>query len=590
MSYIDLLAWYTENKDKLEGCRIDNIFKIEGLSAYLLKLYCRGEYKNLVLEPGKRIHFTKYERQKDSTAEVTVLRELLRDRIIKDTSILGTERIIKILASEKIIYLELLPRGLMVITDENNRILFSTEYKEFKDRTIKLGLTYTPPPPLNPPTKEEIDKLLKKGNLSRILGIPQELAEALKLYATNEQELEEAKKKIEELLRKISSGNFDKCLLKDTTVLPVKIEGCIEMESYNDALDEFFTAEERSLIKSEIDKKLEEERKKLEKTIEETKRQIEDYEKKAEELRSIAQIIVANYETVNSLLSQSGKRNPFKTTINGIEVELDPSLSVYKNSAKYFDMAKEYVEKAKRAREVLEDLQRKMRDLENQILERKEEIIVASRKKEWYEKYHWTITRNGFLVIAGRDIDQNESIVRKLLEDKDIFFHSDIQGAAATVLKTNGKEPKEEDLLDAATISACHSKAWKAGMAAIDVFWVYGEQVSKTPPSGEYLKKGSFMIYGKKNYIKNVRLQLAIGLIKSEEGLKVMTGNIDNVSSKTDTYVVISPGDDDPSKLADKIIKYFYEKFGIKGLRALKEDIIREIPGKSKLLMKKIKT
>ncbi|BCU70397.1 RNA-binding protein [Stygiolobus caldivivus] len=590
MSYIDLLAWYTENKDKIEGCRIDNIFKIEGLEAYLFKLYCKGEYKNLVLEPGKRIHFTKYERQKLSTSEVSILRELLRDRIIREISILGSERIIKIVASEKTIYLELLPRGLLVITDENNRILFSTEYKEFKDRVIKLGLGYTPPPSFKPPTKEEIEKLLKKNNLSRVLGVPQEIIEALNIKAVNESELEEAKKKVDDLIKKIVSGNFEKCLLKGVTVLPVKVEHCIQMESYNDALDEFFTAEEKDLIKSEIDKKLEEDRKKLEKTIEDTKRQIEEYEKKAEELRSIAQLIVANYDTVNTILAQSNKRNTVKAVISGVEVELDPTLTVYKNSSKYYDMAKEYIEKAKKAKLVLNELQLKMEELEKQIIERKEEILVSSRKKEWYEKYHWSITRNGFLVIAGRDVDQNESIVRKLLEDRDIFLHSDIQGAAATVLKTEGREPKEEDIVDAATISACYSKAWKSGMASIDVFWVYGDQVSKSPPSGEYLKKGSFMIYGKKNYIKNVKLELAVGLLRKDNEIKIIVGNTDNVSSKTDMYVVVSPGDEDPSKLGEKIIKYFHDKFGIQGLKAIKEDLIREIPGKSRILMKKIKT
>ena len=35
---------------------------------------------------------------------------------------------------------------------------------------------------------------------------------------------------------------------------------------------------------------------------------------------------------------------------------------------------------------------------------------------------------------------------------------------------------------------------------------------AKTPPSGEYLQKGSFIISGKKNLIKNVNTELTIGL------------------------------------------------------------------------------
>jgi len=61
------------------------------------------------------------------------------------------------------------------------------------------------------------------------------------------------------------------------------------------------------------------------------------------------------------------------------------------------------------------------------------------RKKEWYEKYRWSISRNGYLIIAGKDASQNESIVKKYLRDKDIFLHADIAGAPATIIISTRK-------------------------------------------------------------------------------------------------------------------------------------------------------
>jgi hypothetical protein len=50
-----------------------------------------------------------------------------------------------------------------------------------------------------------------------------------------------------------------------------------------------------------------------------------------------------------------------------------------------------------------------------------------------------------------------------------------------------------------------------------DVYWVLGSQVSKTPPSGEYIVKGSFMINGTRNYIKVSSLGLGYAVNEQNE-------------------------------------------------------------------------
>jgi len=66
---------------------------------------------------------------------------------------------------------------------------------------------------------------------------------------------------------------------------------------------------------------------------------------------------------------------------------------------------------------------------------------------------------------------------------------------------------------EASEIAAACSKAWSQGFGSIDVYAVKPDQVSKTPPSGTSLPKGSFMIYGQREWFRDVEVKLAIGIL-----------------------------------------------------------------------------
>jgi len=197
------------------------------------------------------------------------------------------------------------------------------------------------------------------------------------------------------------------------------------------------------------------------------------------------------------------------------------------------------------------------------------------------------ITSKGLLVIGGRNAEQNESIIRRYLRPKDILLHAEIHGGSAVVLRID-EEFDENSLKEAATLAAVYSKAWKLGLGAVDVFWVYGEQVSLAPPPGEYLPHGAFMVYGKKNFIRNVPLILAIGIEITEDGFpRVITGPENLIYERTKFYAVIVPGEYSPEKIAKIILHKFAEK--AKEYKALVKsidikDIIERIPGKSRII------
>lgn len=128
----------------------------------------------------------------------------------------------------------------------------------------------------------------------------------------------------------------------------------------------------------------------------------------------------------------------------------------------------------------------------------KEKIVVNYQK--WYHSYYWWRTKNNFLVVGGRNATQNEALVKNYLKDCDYYFHTDDVGSGSFILFTEGKNPDIIDLVDTAEGVFSLSKYWNETKTG-KVFHVMGNQVSKTPPSGMSLSKGSFMIYGKKEYI-----------------------------------------------------------------------------------------
>ncbi len=590
MTYFDLLAWLRENKNELENCIIDNIYGVQNIeNSFIIKLYCNGKDKELLIEPGRRINFTKYNYPKSSSGKTMLLRELIRGNVISEVNIVDSERILVMILKKNGIKLivELLPKGLLVITDSDNKILFSTEYKEFRDRKIFPGEQYiTPPKPQI--SDEEMEKLLRKGNLTKLLGVSQEVLIYLDVKEVNKDNLENIREKIRKLEEEIKNGNIKPCILDSLTVIPFLIDSCKSYERFNDALDDFFYTITQEELEQRKSSEILEKKSKILNSIEQLKKSISEYEQKEMMFKKIGELLLHRSYEIEQMIPKNEKKRNIKINVDSIEIEIDPTISVAKNASKYFEMMKEYRRKVEKAMETLRELEERLKMLENEEIERKKELKINLRKKEWYEKYRWTLTRNGFLVIGGKDASQNESIVKKYMREKDIFLHADIVGAPATIIKVpdESKQVSDEDLSDAATIAACYSKAWKVGLGAVDVFWVFGNQVSLTPPTGEYLNKGSFMIYGKKNFINGVRLELALGIIlNNDDQISVIVGSEEAVKIRTNHYVIVSPGDEEKDKISEKIIKIFQRLLpNTKGLYALKEEIMDKLPGKSKII------
>ena len=235
------------------------------------------------------------------------------------------------------------------------------------------------------------------------------------------------------------------------------------------------------------------------------------------------------------------------------KLALDLTKSIDENAAVYFERAKKIKRKIEGAEKALNENLKKLQELEVKrekiFLEKSKQEKFRERKHEWYEKFRWFISSEGFLIIGGRDATSNEIVVKKHTEQNDLVFHTDMAGSPFFVVKSDGKQVGEKTKEEAADATCTFSRVWKIGLQTSSVFFVNPEQVSKKTKSGEYMGKGAFMIYGKTNYISN-KINLAVGITKEQQ---IMSGPLDAVKANCEKYVILVQGSEKASAVAKYI-------------------------------------
>ncbi|XP_030069934.1 ribosome quality control complex subunit NEMF isoform X2 [Microcaecilia unicolor] len=225
-------------------------------------------------------------------------------------------------------------------------------------------------------------------------------------------------------------------------------------------------------------------------------------------------------------------------------IDIDLNLSAYANAKKYYDH-KRYA--AKKTQKTVEAAEKAFKSAEKKTKQTLKEVQTATtiqkaRKVFWFEKFLWFISSENYLVIAGRDQQQNEMIVKRYLKAGDVYVHADLHGATSCVIKNaTGQPVPPRTLTEAGTMAVCYSAAWDARVIT-SAWWVYHHQVSKTAPTGEYLTTGSFMIRGKKNFLPPSYLMMGFGFLfkvdelcverhRGERRMKIQDEDMESVTS-----------------------------------------------------------
>ena len=217
---------------------------------------------------------------------------------------------------------------------------------------------------------------------------------------------------------------------------------------------------------------------------------------------------------------ERSQRRVQKAPDTRLTIDIDLALSGWANARQYYDQKRSAAVKkektAQASQKALKNTEHKvMADLKKGLKQEKD-VLRPVRKQMWFEKFIYFISSDGYLVLAGKDAQQNEMLYRRYLRKGDIYVHADLHGAATVIIKnkpmmTDAPIPPST-LSQAGHLAVCTSSAWDS-KAVMSAWWVNADQVSKTAPTGEYLTTGGFMVRGKKNFLPPAQLLLGFAVL-----------------------------------------------------------------------------
>ena len=433
-----------------------------------------------------------------------------------------------------------------------------------------------------------------------------------------DEEIEKLYSGIESIFTDLKNDNFKpqivKCDKKED-VVPLNLNQYKDCEkqyfkSFNEACDEFYSKKINSSIKDVKESAWNKKVGKYEKRLKLQEETVEDFENTIETCQQKGEVIYSNYGAVENIINvvNSARSNDYsfkeiaKTLkkakkegmaeaqiydgmdklgnltldIEDTKINIDPKLKVPENAQVYYEKAKKAKRKIKGALIAIENTKKQLEKMKAKKDIEMEKILYPKKrvKKDlkWYEKLRWFLSSDGTLVVGGRDANTNESVVKKYLDNNDIYLHADIHGASSIVVKLEGKEINDNLLQESASFAASFSSAWSKGFSTQDIYWVHPDQVSKTPEAGEFVAKGSFIVRGNRNYVRGAKVQIAIGIV-DYEGKRIMAGPVEALEAHCENFVVLKPGYTKKEAIAKKIL----HKINEDQLLNL-DDIVRVLP------------
>ena len=521
--------------------------------------------------------------------------DLLRLKLKKIEQI-GAERIAYFtfegFGKEFILVGEFFGDGNILLCNNEMKILALQHSIEVRHRKLSVGLEYVQPPnkglDIFNITESDFDELKTTDLVSakwfgRTLGLPKKYVEGVfdivnidpkKIgnLLTND-EIKKIFETTKKIVNDVVSGNHEAIIIKNekSEILPLKlgkIEGeIISANSFIEGLDTVFTenivAKGKSIQSSGSDKKIKE----LQTQISEQQKAIETVKERSKNITNVANSL---FEMVSkgifSIEDKSAQEilvihNAKLTSEKGIslivvedeKIKINTKSPLQSIASVLFNEAKKQSGAIKSIEDIKSKTEKKLEKLQNKTeLERDIMLVTEIRKKNWYERYRWFYTSDGYLVIGGRDAASNSAVVRKHLVKNDKIFHADIFGSPFFIIK-NAENAPDTSMNEVAHATVCFSRAWREGLYGVSAYWVNPEQVKKSAPSGEFLPKGSFTIEGQRNFINSGNLKLAVGIIPQDDGHALTCGPSETIKKNSICYAIIEPHGAEMVETAKKI-------------------------------------
>jgi predicted ribosome quality control (RQC) complex YloA/Tae2 family protein len=570
---------------------IDKVYQFD---SHTLGIRLNGGNKahyQFIIEAGRRAHLVKDlpEPPKNPPQFAMLLRKYISGGKVLSIRQHGLERIIifdigKGEATFRLI-IELFDEGNVILADEKYEIIKPLRHHRFKDREVIPRVLYTMSPSDPTASQENLAAALKNDDrdLVRALAIGCMLGGTYAEYICRKTGLDKtmpaALADAAVIFRELQ-GLFDAVInarrpvVTKTHCEPVDLSGESDAQhfpTFSEALESFYPLTVAERKTAEGKPKLSRE----ERILKYQKSALKKFDEKIEKTEAIVAAMYENYAFVSDVIASldaASKRHSWQdiekhlknTQSEGVkrivafhpeEASVDIDIgkivrihvheSLGQNAGRYHDMIKKFKKKKTGALEAMKTFPARKKV-------QKRDLVPM--KKLWYHRFRWFVTSDGVVVLGGRDASQNEELVKKYMTGSDLFVHADVHGASVVIVK--GKTGKMDEV---SQFAASYSGAWKSGHFSADVYSALPSQVSKTPESGEFVSRGSFIVRGERTWYRNVPLAAGIGLML-EPHAAVIGGPPSVIRGRTTAYVELRPGQYEPNDVAKKVLRILKQK------------------------------
>ena len=557
--------------------------------------------------------------EENNSLESIAQKELERSKLELIEQI-GSERIVSLKfrhpdGKVRIVVGEFFGDGNLIICNENMQIIAILNPIHVRHRTLSVGLRYVYPPARGVDVFNiTLDQMLSLRDgaknldvlrwIGRNISMPKKFVEEVINRAgievdkhaaqLSDDEVSKIYNTIKNIINEVSTGgkNHEPIVImqddKPQEALPIitqeaaaaskliKKNNIKKVASYMDAVDEVLSNEIMDIGRNSRTVELDRQIAVLEHDFEELNKAKETVLQKAAAIRKLAgELMALSYRGSDVIADLLAANSASLVTEKGIQyievageqVKMQPSLA--KASSMLFARAKEMERGNASIEEARGKILAQIGKLRSETAAIHRKVIVKEQiSREWYERYRWFITTDGLLVIGGRDASSNSALIRKHLTEHDIVFHAEVHGSPFFIIKNAAAFAATQEgtinssLHEVAQATISFSRAWKDGLSSADAYWVMAEQVKKGAPTGQFLPKGSFVIEGKRNYIKGVELRLAIGIMQLNNRETLLCGPEEAVKKRSIFYTELLQGGVDPMNAAKKVKSEFVKIAG----------------------------
>ncbi len=336
LSSIDVRV-LSKEVEKILNSRIDKIYQISKRELKI-KLHQAGHGSLDWIVAPNFLCLSRYSRPapKDASSFAMQLRKHLSGGFVRGIMQHGFDRILEFMIENKgkeyTLVVELFSKGNVILLDSDKKIIGLLDWQKWKHRKLGVGQVYEYPP-------EGVDAaVIDAGEFNDILlgsekGIAATLATGLGLGGLYAEEMclnskidkdrisnsldEKEKKTLFKSLRKLLDRELSPMVVLEdgemTDIVPFELETYKGFEqkgldSFNDAVDEYFSKQEFEEKEEKAESGFEEKLNRLKEIEEGQRKSLEELGKKSEEYRRVGDLIYQNLQDVDSVAGMVKKK------------------------------------------------------------------------------------------------------------------------------------------------------------------------------------------------------------------------------------------------------------------------------------------